>query len=209
MLTRACSASVRRSSRWRSQRSTSTTWVCTVAARCPGRVPGRRRCRAIQPVTAFNTGADTSSLARSDTAGSREKRGLALARRSSSREPASSSSTRPRPARTVIQPSKPGEKTSLRYRELASRMFPIAINAMSSKDLEEMIRFRWMVAGGKNLPFAGGEEAYKTLFAYSKGLPRDAIKVCDEVLRELLVTQREQASVQDIERIAQELNLKI
>src|SRR4051812_2305877 len=43
MLTRACSASVRRSSRCRSQRSTSTTWVCTVAARWPGRVPGRRR----------------------------------------------------------------------------------------------------------------------------------------------------------------------
>src|SRR3954466_4005066 len=97
----------------------------------------------------------------------------------------------------------------LRYRELASRMFPIAINAMSSKDLEEMIRFRWMVAGGKAMPFAGGDDAYKALFAYSKGLPRDAIKVCDEVLRELLVTQRGQASVQDVQRIAQELNLKI
>src|SRR3712207_4656649 len=41
----------------------------------------------------------------------------------------------------------------LRYRELASRMFPIAINAMSSRDLEEMIQFRWMVAGGKEPPF--------------------------------------------------------
>jgi general secretion pathway protein A len=97
----------------------------------------------------------------------------------------------------------------LRYRELASRMFPIAINAMSSKDLEEMIRFRWMVAGGKALPFAGGDEAYKTLYAYSKGLPRDAIKVCDEVLRELLVSERKQATIRDVEKIAQELNLKL
>src|SRR5215213_8018971 len=97
----------------------------------------------------------------------------------------------------------------LRYWELASRMFPIAINAMSSKDLEEMIRFRWMVAGGKALPFSGGDEAYKTLFAYSKGLPRDAIKVCDEVLRELLVSGGKQASLQDVEKIAQELNLKL
>src|SRR5947209_7405551 len=73
----------------------------------------------------------------------------------------------------------------LRYRELASRMFPIAINAMSSEDLEETIRFRWMVAGGKEPPFANDDGVYKTLFAYSKGLPRDAVKVCDEVLREL------------------------
>jgi hypothetical protein len=80
---------------------------------------------------------------------------------------------------------------------------------MSSSDLEEMIRFRWMVAGGKDLPFDGGDDAYKTLFAYSKGLPRDAIKVCDEVLRELLVSGRRQATFQDVEKIAQELNLKI
>src|SRR3712207_4525980 len=33
----------------------------------------------------------------------------------------------------------------LRYRELASRMFPIAINAMSADELRAMIEFRWMV----------------------------------------------------------------
>ncbi len=88
-------------------------------------------------------------------------------------------------------------------------MFPIAINPMSSKDLEEMIRFRWMVAGGKELPFAEGDGAYKTLFAYSKGLPRDAVKVCDEVLRELVVSKRRQATTTDVEKIARELNLKM
>jgi general secretion pathway protein A len=97
----------------------------------------------------------------------------------------------------------------LRYKELASRMFPIAINAMSSRDLEEMIRFRWMVAGGKEPPSVTGDRVYKTLYAYTKGLPRDAVKVCDEVLRELLATQRKQATVADIEAIAQQFNLKI
>src|SRR4051794_28088331 len=97
----------------------------------------------------------------------------------------------------------------LRYRELASRMFPIAINAMSSTGLEEMIRFRWMVAGGKEVPFADGNEVFNTLFEYSKGLPRDAIKICDEVLRELVVSERKQATVEDVEKIAKELNLKI
>jgi general secretion pathway protein A len=95
----------------------------------------------------------------------------------------------------------------LRYRELASRMFPIAINAMSSTDLEEMIRFRWMVAGGKGMPFADGDGVYKALFARSKGLPRDAVKVCDEVLRELLASERKKATVHDIEAIAEQLNL--
>jgi hypothetical protein len=55
---------MRKSSRWRSQRRARATWACTVPARCVGRDPGRRRCRAIQPVTAFRTEADTSRLAR-------------------------------------------------------------------------------------------------------------------------------------------------
>jgi general secretion pathway protein A len=97
----------------------------------------------------------------------------------------------------------------LRYRELASRMFPIAISAMSSQDLAEMIRFRWMVSGGKELPFADGDQVYDTLFAYSKGLPRDAIKVCDEVLRELLASEKKQATAADVEEIAKQLNLKL
>jgi len=86
-------------------------------------------------------------------------------------------------------------------------MFPIAINAMSSTDLEEMIRFRWMVAGGKAMPFVEGDSVYKTLFARSKGLPRDAVKVCDEVLRELVASERKKATAKDIETIAGQLNL--
>jgi general secretion pathway protein A len=95
----------------------------------------------------------------------------------------------------------------LRYRELASRMFPVAINAMSPTDLQEMIAFRWMVAGGKVPPFDAAGGAYKTLFSYSKGLPRDAIKVCDEVLRELLVTGKYRANAAEIDKIAREINL--
>ncbi len=96
----------------------------------------------------------------------------------------------------------------LRYQELASRMFPISINPMSAAELKEMIQFRWMVAGGKQLPFAeDDDEIYRTLYAYSKGLPRDAVKVCDEILRDLLVKERRQATAADVEAIAQEFNL--
>ena len=98
----------------------------------------------------------------------------------------------------------------LKYRELASRMFPIAVSAMSAEELREMVRFRWMVAGGKGTPFEeSDEEWYKTLYAYSKGLPRDAVKVCDEILRDLMARERHKAGSTEVEQIAKELNLKI
>jgi general secretion pathway protein A len=95
----------------------------------------------------------------------------------------------------------------LRFRELASRMFPIAINAMSVEELHDMIRFRWLVAGGQELPFE--DDAFKALFAYSKGLPRDAIKVCDEVLRDLQAKGQKKAVASQVEAICRELNLTV
>jgi general secretion pathway protein A len=96
----------------------------------------------------------------------------------------------------------------LRYPELASRMFPIAINAMSADELQRMLEFRWTVAGGKNLPFDQTDpELFKVLYAYSKGLPRDAIKVCDEALRDLMAKGKAMASSRQLETIARELNL--
>lgn len=95
----------------------------------------------------------------------------------------------------------------LRYPELASRMFPIAVSPMSIDDLRDTIAFRWFVAGGKGEP-PFDEDAYKTLFAYCKGLPRDAVKVCDEVLRDLFAKQRTSATAEQVEQIAKELNLR-
>jgi general secretion pathway protein A len=95
----------------------------------------------------------------------------------------------------------------LRYPELASRMFPIAISPMSVLELQNTIEFRWMVAGGKHEP-PFEEAAYKAIYASSKGLPRDAINLCDEALRDLCVRQQTRATADDIAQIAQELNLK-
>src|SRR2546430_13442012 len=53
------------------------------------------------------------------------------------------------------------------YRELASRMFPISMNAMSIDDLQEMISFRLRVAGHNGDLFEDSEEAYKVLYAYT------------------------------------------
>src|SRR5260370_8116422 len=70
-----------------------------------------------------------------------------------------------------------------RYKELASRMIPIAINPVSSAHLEDMLKFRRSIASGNKseLPFT--QEAAAEIFAYSKGLPRDAIKRSDEISR--------------------------
>jgi general secretion pathway protein A len=98
----------------------------------------------------------------------------------------------------------------LRYPELASRMFPIAINAMSADELRAMLEFRWMVAGGKEPPFDSTDpEIFKILFAYTKGIPRDVVKVCDELLRDLTARGKLQGSSHEVEVICRELNLTV
>jgi general secretion pathway protein A len=97
------------------------------------------------------------------------------------------------------------------YRELASRMFPIAMNAMSPDDLRDMIEFRLTVAGQKGQLFADGEkdEAFRMLYAYTKGLPRDAIKICFELLIDLASTGKKRATTDQIEEVAKGQNLRI
>ena len=97
----------------------------------------------------------------------------------------------------------------MQYKELASRMFPIAINAMSLDDLRDMIHFRLNVAGYRGELFEDDENAYKMLFAYSKGLPRDAIKVCFELFIELAAQGKKKANARQIEEIAKGQNLRI
>jgi len=99
----------------------------------------------------------------------------------------------------------------INYRELASRMFPIAMNAMALHDLRDMITFRLTVAGYEGVLFEEGEneEAYKTLYTYTKGLPRDAIKVCFELLIELAATGKRKATAHQVEEIAQAQNLRV
>ena len=61
-----------------------------------------------------------------------------------------------------------------------------------------MISFRLTVAGNTGDLFEDGDEAYKTLYYYTKGLPRDAIKVCFELLIELAATGKKQASAKQV-----------
>jgi general secretion pathway protein A len=100
-------------------------------------------------------------------------------------------------------------KTILGMGELASRMKGIAIYHMSAHEVEKMLKYRWVVAGGKEeeLPFPNDSTIYEVLFEYTKGLPRDIIKVADDVLRQLMVQNKKQITVSEIETIIKENNL--
>jgi general secretion pathway protein A len=100
-------------------------------------------------------------------------------------------------------------KNILGMGELASRMKGIAIYHMSAPELEKMLKYRWVVAGGKeeDLPFPNDRSAYQVLFEYTKGLPRDVIKVADDVLRHLMAHNKKQITIAEIEAIIQENNL--
>ena len=73
----------------------------------------------------------------------------------------------------------------------------------SKTNTEKLLQL--VLAGGKETPFT--EDAYKELFVASKGLPRDAIKMADESLRLLYLTQQQKADGPLIQQIAKELNL--
>jgi general secretion pathway protein A len=97
----------------------------------------------------------------------------------------------------------------IQYKELASRMFPIAMSAMSLDDLKDMINFRLSVAGYRGELFEDADEAYKTLYAYSKGLPRDVIKICFELFIDLAAQRKKKGNVKQLEQIAKGQNLRI
>ncbi|HUD44392.1 MAG TPA: AAA family ATPase [Patescibacteria group bacterium] len=95
-----------------------------------------------------------------------------------------------------------------RYRELQSRMIPIAINPMSPIDLQDMLRFRWSIASSNKSEAPYSEDAYQEIYAYSKGLPRDAIKLADEILRHMYITQKEQATAEHVAHSAKQLDME-
>jgi general secretion pathway protein A len=95
--------------------------------------------------------------------------------------------------------------------ELESRMRAIEIAPMNPDELKKMFQFRWQVAGGKDedFPFEKSDmESFNIIFRYSKGLPRDAIKVGDELLKFLVGQGERKAKPADVERIAQQTLLR-
>lgn len=63
---------------------------------------------------------------------------------------------------------------------LKSRLNVAKLKAFDQKQTEEMLNFRWHVAGGKKLPF--DDEAIKEIFERTNGIPRSIVKLANESL---------------------------
>lgn len=81
-----------------------------------------------------------------------------------------------------------------------------ALTSLTREDVDELIKFRWRVAGGKgNLPFTDG--AMVAIFKYSKGLPRRICKLCDNALIRVSSAKQKKADVDLISQVAKEIRL--
>lgn len=105
----------------------------------------------------------------------------------------------------IIASQEPLLDNIARTGELESRMRSIEIAQMTPDELKKMFQFRWQVAGGKAeyFPFEDNDvESFKIIFRYSKGSPREAIKVADEILKELVGLQIKKAKADIVETVA-------
>ena len=72
---------------------------------------------------------------------------------------------------------------------------------------EELIKFRWFVAGGgATIPFSN--DALDEIFKATLGLPREIVKVCDLALIHAYSQQRQKVERDDVISAANELKIR-
>jgi general secretion pathway protein A len=67
-------------------------------------------------------------------------------------------------------------------KELKTRMYRNALASLTRDDMENMIKFRYELAGGKSDTFPFTKDALDRLFRLSLGLPRLVCQICDMAL---------------------------
>jgi len=75
-----------------------------------------------------------------------------------------------------------------RFRSLASRMYMAKLHPFDLRQTEEMMRFRWTVAGGKKLPF--DEQAITEVHRLTGGIARAICKLASGALLRAVVAKR-------------------
>src|SRR5437016_1754846 len=91
--------------------------------------------------------------------------------------------------------------------EIKSRFKPVQLDSMNSQELSKMLQYRWQVAGGKeeDFPFrADDTDVFSVLFSRTKGLPRDAIKIADDILKYLHANDKKKVNIAEVEQIAKD-----
>lgn len=90
--------------------------------------------------------------------------------------------------------------------ELKSRVTIFgALTSLSRDDTESMVRFRWQIASGQQLPFS--KAALDELFRWSKGVPRLICTLCDNALASAVVAEQATVEPARIAAAARDLRL--
>jgi general secretion pathway protein A len=80
-----------------------------------------------------------------------------------------------------------------------------ALTSLSRQDSDDLIAFRYRVAGGNSLPF--GQDALAAIFKYSQGLPRRICRICDNALIRAFSHNLQTVDEAMITNIAEEIRL--
>ena len=80
-----------------------------------------------------------------------------------------------------------------------------ALTSLSRQDSDDLIAFRYRVAGGDSLPF--GQDALAAIFKYSQGLPRRICRICDNALIRAFSNKLQTVDEAMITSIAEEIRL--
>lgn len=89
--------------------------------------------------------------------------------------------------------SQPELKKKLkRLDSLKSRLTPARLLAFTREQTEQMLKFRWQVAGGKNFPFM--KDAVDEIHKISAGVPRYIVKLANESLLQTVFAKKEKVT---------------
>lgn len=80
-----------------------------------------------------------------------------------------------------------------------------ALSPLAPEDTHSLLKFRFQVAGGNELPFS--KEAVDAIFKYSKGLPREIVKLADNALIKAMARDQKSVDKSLIGETAEELRL--
>jgi general secretion pathway protein A len=81
-----------------------------------------------------------------------------------------------------------------------------ALSGLTRRDTDDLIRFRWSIAGGKEIPFT--DAALETLYRITKGSPRKLCKLCDNMLIAIALKGESSADESIVVGIARDIRLQ-
>jgi general secretion pathway protein A len=88
-------------------------------------------------------------------------------------------------------------------KELKSRMYRSALASLTRNDMENMIQFRFQVAGGDKHPFT--QDGLDELYKFTLGLPREICKITDMALLRAMVNQTHEVNAEIVRQTAEQL----